>query len=524
MNVKYFLILFLFTSWCEAAFVKRFGPNASELPNFIIMLMDDMGWGDLGCNGEPNKETPNIDGMSREGMTVANMYTANPLCSPSRASLLTGRLPIRNGFYQTNIDGRNSYTPQEIVGGIPDSEILLSELLEQKNYTNVLIGKWHLGHQSQYLPLKHGFHHQFGSTNCHFGPYDNVSTPNIPVFRDDKMLGRYYQDFVIDRTTGESNLTRMYTEEAVNFIQGRLNQENPFFMLWTPDSTHAPTFASQDFLHTSRRKTYGAATKELDAGVGSILAALDEVGLTNNTFVVFTSDNGPALVSKFDGGSNGPFLCGKQTTFEGGMRAPGIFYWPGTIPAGTTTHQVWTHMDLFSTLLELAGIDLPDDRFIDGLPLSRSLDDPDLEFLRPVFFYRGNRLMAVRLGSYKMHLWTWNTTPEELEEGTDYCPGQKSVNVTTSEPFDHSASPLLYAIETDPGEKYPISPNSEEYQQNIDALLAAVEEHEAELVAGEPQLNWCDRAVMHWSPPGCEEIGQCLTVPESDPYLCDWPH
>ncbi|KAB7500564.1 N-acetylgalactosamine-6-sulfatase, partial [Armadillidium nasatum] len=357
-----------------------------------------------------------------------------------RASLLTGRLPIRNGFYQTNIDGRNSYTPQEIVGGIPDSEILL-----------------HLGHQSQYLPLKHGFHHQFGSTNCHFGPYDNVSTPNIP-------------DFVIDRTTGESNLTRMYTEEAVNFIQGRQNQENPFFMLWTPDSTHAPTFASQDFLHTSRRKTYGAATRELDAGVGSILAALDEVGLTNNTFVVFTSDNGPALVSKFDGGSNGPFLCGKQTTFEGGMRAPGIFYWPGTIPAGTTTHQVWTHMDLFSTLLELAGIDLPDDRFIDGLPLSRSLDDPDLEFLRPVLLPR-NRLMAVRLGSYKMHLWTWNTTPEELEE-----------------------------------------------------LLAAVEEHEAELVAGEPQLNWCDRAVMHWSPPGCEEIGQCLTVPESNPYLCDWPH
>lgn len=193
----------------------------SAQPNFIIMLMDDMGWGDLGILGEPNKETPNLDKMAADGLLFPDFYSANPLCSPSRAALLTGRLPIRNGFYSTNGHARNGYTPQEIMGGISDYEILLPELLEKKGYQNKIIGKWHLGHRMQYHPLKHGFHEWFGSPNCHFGPYDDKRTPNIPLYKDRLMAGRYYEDFVINRKTGESNLTQIYIKEAKDFIENQ---------------------------------------------------------------------------------------------------------------------------------------------------------------------------------------------------------------------------------------------------------------------------------------------------------------
>ncbi|XP_069981768.1 N-acetylgalactosamine-6-sulfatase [Penaeus vannamei] len=566
-------------------------------PNIVIMLMDDMGWGDLGINGEPSRETPNIDLLAREGMSATAMYTAAPLCSPSRASLLTGRLPIRNGFYSDNAPGRNAYTPQDIVGGISKDEILLPELLAPQGYTSALVGKWHLGHRSPYLPLERGFNRWFGSPNCHFGPYNDKTTPNIPVFRDTKMVGRYYEQFAINRTTGESNMTRLYTQEAVKFIE-QVAGKSPFFLYWAPDSTHAPTYASKDFLGTSRRDRYGDAVRELDAGVGAIVGALRKMGVAENTLVVFSSDNGAALVSKREGGSNGPFLCGKQTTFEGGMRTPGIFWWPGVIPAGTVTHQVWTQMDLFSTAVDQvwAQIDLfstaidqvwtpirpsvdtdetPNkcgpkwtcfpftaDRLmsrgtttgrpkviergdepilplaralqhpeleiarkeIDGLPLARALQHPELEIARPVFFYRGDRLMAVRLGGYKLHVWTWSTPTYELQKGINYCPGAEVANLTTPTPTDHSARPILFNIEADPGERYPVPPHSQEYSKQVPKLLFAIIDHRRDLKKGEPQLNWCDPAVMHWAPPGCDALKTCLPVPPSKPTRCYWPH
>lgn len=289
-------------------------------PNIIIMLMDDMGWGDLGVLGQPSKETPNLDAMAAQGMLLPNFYTANPLCSPSRAALLTGRLPVRNGFYTTNAHARNAYTPQEIVGGVSKDEILLPEMLKKRGYVTKIVGKWHLGHRPQYLPLKHGFDEWFGAPNCHFGPYNNTDRPNVPVYNNSEMIGRYYEEFKINRQTAESNLTQIYLQEGLDFILRQTRAQKPFFLYWAPDATHGPVYASKSFRGKSQRGRYGDAVMELDHSVGQILSLLKSLGVENNTFVFFTSDNGAALVSETEGGSNGPFLCGKQTTFEGGMR------------------------------------------------------------------------------------------------------------------------------------------------------------------------------------------------------------
>uniref|UniRef100_A0A8C5KCG9 N-acetylgalactosamine-6-sulfatase n=1 Tax=Jaculus jaculus TaxID=51337 RepID=A0A8C5KCG9_JACJA len=413
-------------------------------PNIVLLLMDDMGWGDLGVNGEPSRETPNLDRMAAEGMLFPNFYSANPLCSPSRAALLTGRLPIRNGFYTSSAHARNAYTPQEIVGGIPDSEHLLPELLKEAGYTSKIVGKWHLGHRPQFHPLRHGFDEWFGSPNCHFGPYDNRAKPNIPVYRDWEMVGRFYEEFPINLKTGEANLTQLYLQEALDFIERQHTRQRPFFLYWAIDATHAPVYASRPFLGTSQRGRYGDAIREIDDSVGKILSHLRGLGLEKNTLVFFTSDNGAALISAPEqGGSNGPFLCGKQTTFEGGMREPAIAWWPGHIAAG---------------------------------------------------------------------------------QGINFCPGQNVSGVTTHTQEEHTELPLIFHLGRDPGERFPLSFASAEYQDVLDRTTQVVRQHQEALVPGQPQLNVCNQAVMNWAPPGCEKLGKCLTPPESVPEKCSWPH
>ncbi|KAK2914241.1 hypothetical protein Q8A67_002640 [Cirrhinus molitorella] len=493
-------------------------------PNIIIMLMDDMGWGDLGIFGEPSKETPNLDQMAAQGMLFPNFYTANPLCSPSRAALLTGRLPVRNGFYTTNAHARNAYTPQEIVGGISQDEILLPEMLKKKDYVSKIIGKWHLGHRTQYLPLKHGFDEWFGAPNCHFGPYNNSVRPNIPVYNNSEMKGRYYEEFEINVKTGESNLTQIYLKEGLEFISQQAMAQQPFFLYWAPDATHTPVYASKQFLGKSQRGRYGDAVMELDDSVGQILAHLISLGIHNNTMVFFTSDNGAALMSgPHQSGSNGPFLCGKETTFEGGMREPAIAWWPGKIPAGTVSYQLGSVMDLFSTSLSLAGVLPPDDRVIDGLDLSPVLFN-NLLLERPIFYYRGNQMMAVRIGQYKAHYWTWSNSWEEFKKGVNFCPGQEVPGVTTHTQEEHTLQPLIFHLGQDPGERYPISVLSKEYRDVFRQVTEVVKQHQKDLIPGMPQLNMCDLAVMNWSPAGCEKLGKCLQPPESNPYKCDWPH
>ncbi|XP_033845957.1 N-acetylgalactosamine-6-sulfatase [Periophthalmus magnuspinnatus] len=503
-------------------YVSKTGSAASS-PNIIIMLMDDMGWGDLGVWGQPSKETPHLDAMAAQGMLLPNFYTANPLCSPSRAALLTGRLPVRNGFYTTNAHARNAYTPQEIVGGISKDEILLPEMLKKKGYVSKIVGKWHLGHRPQYLPLKRGFDEWFGSPNCHFGPYNDTKEPNIPVYNNSEMVGRYYEEFQILRETAESNLTQIYLQEALDFILRQTRAQKPFFLYWAPDATHAPVYASKPFRGKSQRGRYGDAVMELDYSVGRILASLKSLGIDNNTFVFFTSDNGAALVSGTEGGSNGPFLCGKETTFEGGMREPAIAWWPGHIKEGSVSFQLSNVMDLYTTSLAIAGISPPDDRVLDGLDLTPVLLNNSLKN-RPIFYYRGNELMAVRLGQYKAHYWTWSNSWEQFKTGINFCPGQEVPGVTTHDQMNHTLQPLIFHLGRDPGEKYPISVLTKEYQDVLKTFTPIVQQHQKDLIPGVPQLNMCDRAVMNWAPEGCEKLGKCLKPPESSPWKCFWPH
>nr|XP_002736267.2 PREDICTED: N-acetylgalactosamine-6-sulfatase-like [Saccoglossus kowalevskii] len=512
--------LFQFMLMFHAFYSTNSNPSK---PNVILMLMDDMGWGDLGVLGNPAKETPNLDRMASEGALMTDFYAPNPLCSPSRASLLTGRLPIRNGFYTTNDHARCSYTPQYIVGGIPDSEIVLPELLNKAGYRSKIIGKWHLGHQTQYHPLKHGFDEYFGAPNCHVGPYDNKKQPNIPVYRDADMIGRYYEEFKIDKS-GESNLTQMFIEEAIAFIEKQHQTGEQFFLYWTPDASHSPHYASKSFLGTSQRELYGDAVMELDYGVGQILGKLKELQIENNTFVFFSSDNGAALSGGAYVGSNGPFLCGKHTTFEGGMREPSIAWWPGRIKPGKVSHQLGTIMDLFTTALDIAGVTLPTDRIIDGTSLLPALVNGKIDSNKTIFFYRGDELMAARHGLYKAHFWTWTNSEEEFKRGTNFCPGQEIDGVTTHNQTDYTAEPLLFHIGRDPGEKYKINSKKAEYKAAMQPISQAVADHRKNLVPGEPQLNMCDTAVQNWAPVGCEKLGQCLKIPPSNPKKCTWPH
>lgn len=493
-------------------------------PNIIVMLMDDMGWGDLGVFGHPAKETPNLDKMASEGALMTDFYSGNPLCSPSRAAFLTGRLPIRNGFYSTNAHARNAYTPQKIVGGIPDSEILLPELLRKAGYKSKIIGKWHLGQQERYLPLNHGFDEFFGSTNCHFGPYNNKNTPNIPVFRNGEMIGRYYEEFEIHQKTGESNMTQLFIEEALKFIDEQHAAGNPFFLDWTPDATHTPLYASSGFLGNSQRGLYGDAVMELDSGVGRILAKLRDLKIDSNTFVFFMSDNGAATYAKEQGGSVGPFLCGKETTFEGGMREPSIAWWPGKIKPGIISRQLGSIMDLFTTAVELAGLSIPKDRIIDGSSLLPLLLNGEEDPNKAIFYYRGDEMMAVRQGLFKAHYWTWTNSYSEFKHGTNFCPGQNVTGVMTHDQTNHTDSPLLFNLGLDPGEKYPIKSSSAVYKEVMPSLEAVVKDHKNKLVAGEPQLNICDKAVENWAPPGCVKLNKCLPVPKSNPFNCTWVH
>jgi len=430
-------------------------------PNFIIIFCDDLGYGDIGAFGHPSIRTPHIDRLVEEGQKWTSFYVACSVCTPSRAALLTGRYPIRSGMTS---DKRGVLFPDS-TGGLPAEEITISELLKPLGYTTACVGKWHLGHLAPYLPTKHGFDSYFGIP--YSNDMDNMAPPGINAFQKSK--SEYFNvpllrdEEIIERPADQVTLTRRYTEEAVRFIQN--HKDTPFFLYYAQTYPHVPLFASQDFQDQSLRGLYGDVVEEIDWSVGKILDVLRETHLDQNTLVIFTSDNGPWLSFAQQGGSAGPLREGKNSTWEGGMRVPAVFWWPGKITPSVEMGMGST-LDLLPTICSLAGAQVPNDRAIDGLDLKAVLLDRSSSPRKTMIYYRGTRIYAVRKGPYKAHF---------ITKG-GYGPGIKD---TYHDP------PLLFNLEHDPSEKFNIA---SDHPDVIAELLKEVEKHSTNVLPGKDQL------------------------------------
>ena len=380
---------------------------SKKTKNFIVVFVDDMGYGDTASYGHPTIKTPNLDIMAVEGQKWTQFYSASSVCTPSRAALLTGRLPIRNGMIGKN--HRVLFPDSEF--GLPSTEITIAEKLSENGYKTAAIGKWHLGHKKEYLPTNHGFDYYYGIPYSNDmdvpedimrkkGGYNNfMSNPEnyiienfqVPLIQNEK---------VIERPANQNNITRRYSEETIRFIKE--NKDKSFFIYLAHNLPHIPLFASKDALGNSSRGLYGDVIEEIDYGIGEILKALEHEGLDKNTLVVFTSDNGPWTAYKDNGGSAGPLRAGKGTTWEGGMRVPTIFWLPGIISPGII-NQIGSTMDIFNTFSKIAGVPVPKDRQLDSYDLGPRLFENIPTSRNHIFYYRGNELYAVRLGEYKAH-------------------------------------------------------------------------------------------------------------------------
>jgi arylsulfatase A-like enzyme len=364
------------------------GQAAETRPNIVFIFADDLGYGDVGCYGATNIATPNIDRLARDGSRFTSFYVAQPVCTASRAALLTGSYANR-----VSLSGALNHLSTT---GIHPKEKLLSELLKEAGYATAALGKWHLGHRAPFWPTRRGFDEFFGI------PYSNDNGPLHPVTAGIPSLPLHDGEKIIEHDPDQSQFTRRITERAVRFI-GR-NKTGPFFLYVPHIMPHVPIFASERFKGKSDRGLYGDVVEELDWSVGEILAALEKNGLAENTLVIFASDNGPFLSYGRHAGSARPLREGKLTTFEGGVRVPFIARWPGRTPAGRAVDEIACTMDLYVTLARLGGAALPETK-LDGIDLRPLLiGAPGAKGRESFWYYSGQELHAVRQGDWKLHL------------------------------------------------------------------------------------------------------------------------
>lgn len=390
--------------------------KAQDPPNFIIIFTDDQGYGDLSCFGGEHVHTPQIDKMAAEGAKLTSFYVAAPVCTPSRASLMTGCYPQRVGM------GKGSNFSVLLAAdskGLNPDEITIAEVLKSAGYKTGMFGKWHLGDQPQFLPTRQGFDQFFGIPFSHdIHPYhpqqDRFQFPSLPLLDGET---------VVEMDPDADLLTKRITERAVKFINE--NKDEPFFVYLPHPLPHVPLHVSPEFMegvsdetlaklaeenggidYQAREYLFRQSIAEIDWSVGQILDALKKNGIDENTLVIFTSDNGAGRFRVKDPmpAHSGPLRGHKNTVFEGGMREPTVIRWPGTIPAGQVNNELLTSMDLLPTFAKLAGAAIPSDRVIDGKDIWSVLSE-GTESPHEVFFYhRTNDLKAVRAGKWKLHL------------------------------------------------------------------------------------------------------------------------
>ncbi len=429
-------------------------------PNFVVILTDDQGYADLGCFGGTHVKTPRIDKMAAEGAKLTSFYVAGSVCTPSRSALMTGCYPKRIGLAAGVFLAGDK-------NGLHPEEITLAELLKSAGYATGLFGKWHLGDQPEFLPTRQGFDEFFGIPYSHdihpfHGNNKKHKFPPLPLMEMEE---------VIEEEPDADYLTKRITERAVNFIH--THKDEPFFLYIPHPAPHRPIHMSPPFMedvpdaikakleneqridYLTRDKIYSYAISEIDWSVGQILDALKKNGIDENTVVVFTSDNGPSV------GKTAPFTGQKGSSYEGGMRVPGIIRWPAGIPSGQTINEVVTAMDLFPTFGKIAGADLPSERVIDGkdiLPvLTQNAGSPHEAF----FYYKGNALKAVRSGKWKLHF-------------------GKAKGTAGKKRGKGSSSPImaLYDLNTDPGETVNLL---KQYPEVVERLHAAAKHFQTAL-------------------------------------------
>ncbi|MCF3651452.1 sulfatase family protein [Synoicihabitans lomoniglobus] len=378
------LPLRLAATMAALVFAALAGAAESDLsnPNVIVIYTDDLGYGDVGCFGATDIQTPHIDRMAREGIRFTDFYSASSVCTPSRAALLTGRFAQRMGIVGV-------FFPESFTG-MPTTEYTMAEMLRDQGYATGIVGKWHLGHHHQFLPLQRGFDEYFGI------PYSNDMASVV------YLAGNEVAEFRVDQTY----TTRTYTEKAISFIER--HEDGPFFLYLAHNMPHVPIYASPEFQGSSDRGLYGDVIQEIDWSVGEILHTLEQRGLLENTLVVFTSDNGPWEVMRDHGGSPGKLREGKMYTFEGGMRVPTVAMWPAGIKDdGRVEKNLAVMTDWMVTLAEITGATLPDDRDYDGESLLPVFQGTGPRTGRDEFIYYNADDMALhgyRRGDWKIKL------------------------------------------------------------------------------------------------------------------------
>ncbi len=440
-----FLILAL-SLFASPATLQAAAPPAR--PNIIVILADDLGYGDLSCYGHPKFKTPHIDRLASAGARLTQFNCPAPYCAPTRASLLTGRYPFRNGMTQNPAPDGQSSAENEV--HLPESEITLAQLFQGAGYATGMVGKWHLGHaKPAWLPTHRGFDEYLGI------PYSNDMRP-VELLEGDRR---------VEYPLVQANVTQRYTDRAIDFI--KRNRSRGFFLYLAHAMPHKPLAASEKFYKKSGAGLYADVMAELDWSVGQVLATLTELGLDEKTLVIFTSDNGA-----YFGGSTGGLRGMKASSYEGGFRVPCIARWPGTIPAGHVNHSPAVMMDLFSTTLKAARIAPPPDRVIDGRDIMPLFTSDAASPHDGILGQLGSNILTVRDARWKLHVLPGQDPRAKLRDsGANWIDPRAPDGVTILAPFeqyrpsdypgrttgDAPAPMQLFDLQADPGEQHDVA-------------------------------------------------------------------
>lgn len=460
MRTLNFALLLLWVAMLDGAEQRRL--IAADRPNIVIIYADDLGWGDLGCQGAQGFATANLDRLAEQGVRLTHFYTAQAVCSASRAALLTGCYPNRLGILGA-LSPRSEH-------GIHADEQTLAELVKSAGYATAIFGKWHLGHHPPFLPTRHGFDEYYGL------PYSNDMWPRHPTIKDFPELPLIEGEEVIARMPEQSQLTTCYTERAVRFIEQHATQ--PFFLYVPHTMPHVPLHVSDKFRGHSSQGLYGDVIEEIDWSVGQIVEALARHGLTERTLIIFSSDNGPWLSYGDHAGSSGGLREGKGTTFEGGVRVPCIICWPGTIPGGRVVSEPAMTIDIFPTVARLIGAELPP-RPIDGRDIWPLLvGEPGAGSPHEaLYFYWDQALQAVRSGRWKLHF------PHEYRTLAGKPGG------SGGQPAEYQQARIelaLFDLETDPGETTNVADQHPDVVARLQRLAEAARDELGDSATGRP--------------------------------------